>query len=82
MAPQARISFPPALQKLTKGEMERVIAQANIGEENEKIARLYYIDRMPQVEVAAEVYLAQATVKRRLPKIMEKMQIAQKRMKN
>ena len=82
MAPHARISFPPALQKLTKGEMERVIAQANIGEENEKIARLYYIDRLPQVEVAAEVYLAQATVKRRLPKIMEKMQIAQKRMKN
>ena len=45
-------------------------------------ARLYYIDRLPQVEVAAEVYLAQATVKRRLPKIMEKMQIAKKRMKN
>lgn len=62
--------------------MERVIAQANIGRENEQIARLYYIDRMPQVDVAAEVYLAQSTIKRRLPKILNKMQIAQKRLKS
>lgn len=82
MAPQARISLPPALDGLTRGEMERVIAQANIGRENEQIARLYYIDRMPQVDVAAEVYLAQSTIKRRLPKILNKMQIAQKRLKS
>lgn len=81
MAPQARISLPPALQGLTKGEMERVIEQANVGAENERIARLYYIDKLPQVDVAAEVYLAQATIKRRLPKILDKMQIAKKRMK-
>lgn len=82
MAPQARISLPPALDGLTRDEMERVIAQANVGKENERIARLYYIDRMPQVDVAAEVYLAQSTIKRRLPEILTKMQIAQKRMKS
>lgn len=82
MAPQARISLPPALDGLTRGKMERVIAQANVGRENEQIARLYYIERMPQVDVAAEVYLAQSTIKRRLPKILNKMQIAQKRLKN
>lgn len=66
MAPMARISLPPALQRLTRGE----------------IAKLYYIDRLPQVDVAAEMLLAQATIKRRLPKIVEKMQIAERHMKN
>ena len=82
MAPMARISLPPALQGLTRGEMERVIEQANVGAENERIARLYYIDRLPQADVAAEVYLARATIKRRLPKIVEKMQIAERHLKN
>ena len=82
MAPQARISLPPALQGLTRGEMERVIEQANVGAENERIARLYYIDKLPQADVAAEVYLAQATIKRRLPKIVEKMQIAERHLKS
>ena len=41
MAPQARIRLPPELQVLTKGEMAKVIEQANVGTENEKIARLY-----------------------------------------
>ena len=82
MAPQARIRLPPELQVLTKGEMAEVIEQANVGTENEKIARLYYVDRMPQVDVAAELYLAQSTIKRRLPKILSKMQIAEKRLKS
>ncbi len=82
MAPQARIRLPPELQVLTKGEMAEVIEQANVGTENEKIARLYFMDRMPQVDVAAELYLAQSTIKRRLPKILSKMQIAEKRLKS
>lgn len=82
MAPQARIRLPPELQVLTKGEMAKVIEQANVGTENEKIARLYYVDRMPQVDVAAELYLAQSTIKRRIPKILSKMQIAEKRLKS
>lgn len=82
MAPQARIRLPPELQVLTKGEMAEVIEQANVGTENEKIARLYFMDRMPQVDVAAELYLAQSTIKRRIPKILSKMQIAEKRLKS
>ena len=82
MAPQARISLPPALQGLTRGEMERVIEQANVGTENERIARLYYIDKLPQVDVAAELFLGRATVQRRLPDILQKIEIASKRLKN
>lgn len=80
MAPQARIRLPPELQVLTKGEMAKVIEQANVGAENEKIARLYYVDRMPQVDVAAELFLGRATVQRRLPEILKKIEKSSKRL--
>lgn len=80
MAPQARIRLPPELQVLTKGEMAKVIEQANVGTENEKIARLYYVDRMPQVDVAAKLFLGRATVQRRLPEILKKIEKSSKRL--
>lgn len=80
MAPQARIRLPPDLAVLTKGEMAKVIEQANVGAENEKIARLYFMDRMPQVDVAAELFLGRATVQRRLPEILKKIEKSSKRL--
>lgn len=60
--------------------MERVIEQANVGAENERIARLYYIDRLPQVDVAAELYLGRSTIQRRLPEILKKIEKSSKRL--
>ena len=60
--------------------MAKVIEQANVGAENEKIARLYFMDRMPQVDVAAELFLGRATVQRRLPEILKKIEKSSKRL--
>ena len=76
MSPQARFSLPPALGGLTTAEMQRVIRQANVGAENEKIAQLYFVERRPQVDVAAELYLGRATVQRRIPEIRRRMERA------
>ena len=73
MAPQARAKLPPELGCLTRNDMETVIYQANLGRENAKIAQLYFVDKLPQVDVATELYLGRATVQRRLPKIMQRM---------
>lgn len=73
MSPQARYELPPELSGLMRGEMENVISQANLGQENERIAQLYYIDKRPQVDVASELYLGRATVQRRLPGILDRM---------
>lgn len=54
-------------------DMESVIHQANLGREDEKIAQLYFVDKLPQVDVATELYLGRATVQRRLPGIMQRM---------
>lgn len=74
MSPQARYNLPPELSGLMRGEMEKVISQANLGLENERIARLYYINKLPQIDVASELYLGRATVQRRLPIILDRMQ--------
>lgn len=79
MSPQARFSLPPALGGLTTAEMQRVIRQANVGAENEKIAELYFAERRPQVDVAAELYLGRATVQRRIPEILNRMEKTSKR---
>lgn len=79
MSPQARFSLPPALGGLTTAEMQRVIRQANVGAENEKIAQLYFVERRPQVDVAAELYLGRATVQRRIPEILNQMEKTSKR---
>ena len=76
MSPQARFSLPPALGGMTTAEMQRVIRQANVGAENEKIAQLYFVERRPQVDVAAELYLGRATVQRRILEILNRMERA------
>lgn len=40
MTQQARFRLPPELDELTKPEMLRLISEANLGAENERIARL------------------------------------------
>ena len=57
MSPQARAKLPPELGRLTRKDMEAVIYQANLGRENEKIAQLYFVDKLPQVDVATEMFL-------------------------
>lgn len=73
MAPQARYKLPPELGGLMRKDMESVIYQANLGREDERIAQLYFVDKLPQVDVATELYLGRATVQRRLPGIMKRM---------
>ena len=74
MAPQARAKLPPELSCLTRKDMETVIYQANLGRENASIAQLYFVGKLPQVDVATELYLGRATVQRRLPGIVREMQ--------
>lgn len=73
MAPQARCKLQPELGGLMRRDMEAVIHQANLGREDEKIAQLYFLDKLPQVDVATELYLGRVTVQRRIPGIMQRM---------
>lgn len=80
MCPQARI--PRDIDALTKPELLQLIDCAGVGAENERIAKLYFVDRLPQVDIAAETLLGRATIQRRLPQIKSKMEIASKHLKS
>ena len=49
-----------------------MLEEATLGAEDAEIARLYILERMPQVDVAAEMSMDRSTVSRRVEGILEK----------
>ena len=74
MSPRARMTLPPELERMTRRGMETVIREANLGKEDTRIAKLYFVDKLPQVDVATELFMGRATVQRRLPGILQRME--------
>ena len=66
------------LGSMTRTVAERVIYEANLGAEDTKIARMYYIERMPQIEIAEEMQMDRKTISERLRWINERMKAAWK----
>ena len=65
-----------ALGRMTRSVAERVIYEANLGAEDTKIARMYYIERLPQIEIAAEMQMDRKTISERLRWINGQMKTA------
>ena len=61
------------LGSMTRTVAERVIYEANLGAEDTKIARMYYIERMPQIEIAEEMQMDRKTISERLRWINARM---------
>lgn len=66
------------LGSMTRSVAERVIYEANLGAEDTKIARMYYIERLPQIEIAAEMQMDRKTISERLRWINGQMKTAWK----
>lgn len=62
------------MDRLTRTEMEKAIYEANLGTEDEKIARMYFVEKLPQIEIGMELMLDRKTVGARLKKIEERIQ--------
>lgn len=61
------------LDCFTRSEAEKIIYEANLGKENTKIAQLYYIEQMPQIEIAEELLMDRKTVGERIRIISAKI---------
>lgn len=64
------------LGSMTRSVAERVIYEANLGAEDTKIARMYYIERLPQIEIAEEMQMDRKTISERLRWINRRMKTA------
>ena len=67
---QSRPKIPDELQLLPNNTWEYIIDNYIKNEIDRKIAKLYYLQGMTQVDVGAEVGYSQSSIKRRLPKIL------------
>ncbi len=77
---RARARAPISNAGFTRSEWETVIREATLGIENTLIAEMYLLDAIPQVEIAAELNLDRSTVSKRLPKIMDKVELTAKKL--
>ena len=59
------------LSDLLKDDLERAIDQANLGQEDAEIARRYLIDRIAQIDIAAEMGYHRSTISRRMTRIVD-----------
>lgn len=65
----ARGKLPKGFSDLPYKERCRIVNNAPLGKTDRKIAALYFLDELPQVEVAIEVHMDRSAVSRRLPRI-------------
>ena len=65
-----------ALDTLTRSEAEIVIYEANLGTEDSKIAHLYLIEKLPQLDIAMELNVDRKTISKHITKMLPKLQHA------
>ena len=81
MAYTARVRLPGSLGQLLRSEMEIAISEANLGNSDSLIAKRYFLERVPQMDIAAELDIERSTISRRLPFIIEKVEKTAQRLK-
>ena len=81
MAYTARVRLPGSLGQLLRSEMEIAISEANLGNSDSLIAKRYFLERVPQMDIAAELDIERSTISRRLPFIIERVEKTAQRLK-
>lgn len=76
---RARGKLPPELDGLLASQVLTAIDEANLGLSDSAIARRYLVDRLPQVDIAAELGLERSTVTKRMRDIRPRVSSAANR---
>ena len=63
---RARGKLPPELDGLLASQMRQAIDEANLGLADKRMVERYYLDKLPQIDIACEMGLSRKTVNRRL----------------
>lgn len=68
--PRGRVKLPVGMERLLVSDWERVLSEMMLGREDKEIARLYIIERVPQIDIAEELHFDRSTVSRRMERIL------------
>lgn len=77
---RARARVPRSLDGLTRSGWERVIREAALGAEDTRIAEMYLLDAVAQVDIGAELDMDRSTVSKRLPRIVDRVERTAKKL--
>ena len=67
---QARPKIKDELKELPNEKWEYIIDNYIKSETDRKIAKMYYLDGIPQIEIGIEVGYSRSSIKKKLPKIL------------
>lgn len=76
----ARVTLPGCLSGLLRSELERTISEAALSENDSLIARRYFVEKVPQIDIAAEIELERANVTRRIKRLSLILEAVAKRL--
>lgn len=68
------------LDDLIYDRCKECICQARLSDRDSRIAELYLLERMPQIEIAATLNITRGTISRNLPQIVSSIENAAKNM--
>ena len=77
---KARVRASISDTGLTRSEWEAVIREAALGIENTRIAEMYLLDAVPQVDIGEELGLSRSAISKRLPGIVDKIERTAKKL--
>lgn len=63
--------MPKALSGLLRSELETAIYESALCRDDDLIARRYLIEKVPQIDIAAELGYERSTISRRIPGIIK-----------
>lgn len=70
---RARGKLPPELDGLLASQVMQAINEANLGVSDRRMVERYYLDRLPQIDIACEMGLSRKTVNRRIQQAAPKI---------
>lgn len=75
---QARPKITEELKSLPNNKWEEIIDNHIKSETDRKIAKMYYLDGIPQVDIGAELGYSRSAIKKKLPKLISIIEKYQK----
>ena len=75
---QARPNITEELKDLPNNQWELIIDNYIKNETDRIIAKMYYLDGIPQADIGAEIGYSRSAIKKRLPKILNIIEKYQK----
>lgn len=70
----SRVKLPHSLELLLRVELEQAIEQANLGTFDTFVAKKYFIEQVPLIDIAVELGYDRSAIGKRVPAIVTKVE--------